>query len=366
MAFDRNKFRQGLGAATQQSSDSVDDRGGFHSYVKKGKRPRYTKIPEGAFIFDIIPYIVGNDFQDTSRRYTADSIQYNLDIWVHQNVGVNNDQIVCLSKTFGRPCPICEERARREAQGDDFEALKPFNPKRRCLYNIWIHDSARNEEAKGVQILEIAHFTLERNLMNIAKHPITGKLTQFADPDTGKLVCFTRKGTGVKNTTYEGHQLLDRQINPIPDQILEQAEDLTTLVEIPTYEEVYRKFHGVPETGAYTNAQPSPVPSASIPQAPQQAPQPLYGSEQTGYGELPQPAPIPTPAPAPAPAYNPNFNYSAPAPAAPTSVPGAKECPVAAYGGKFGETVDKFPQCGGCSLWDDCAFAADNKDVLPF
>ena len=374
MAFDRNKFRQGLDKATQRSSDTIDDRGGFHSYVKKGRRPRYTKIPEGAFIFDIIPYIVENDFQDKDHNYTAGSLQYNLDLWVHQNVGVNNDQVVCLTKTFGRPCPICEERAKREAQGATFDELKVFNPKRRCLYNIWIHDTARSEENKGVQILEIAHFTLERNLINIAKHPITGKLTQFADPDNGKLICFTRKGTGVKNTTYEGHQLLERQINPIPDQILEQSEDLTQLVEIPTYEDVYRMFYGVPTTESAYSPQPSQAPTP----APSAVQQPMYGSEQRGYADVPpweDPVPAPTTTPTPSqyvapspttgtpPTTAPNFTYANAAPRSehmtPTPAATTKECPVANYGGKFGETLDKFPQCAGCPDWDACALAFD-------
>ena len=366
MAFDRNRFRQGLSDSTQFSADSANDRGGFKSYVKKGKRPRYTKIPEGTFVFDVIPYMVGNDFGDISRRFTANSPQYNMDLWVHQNVGVNNDQVVCLSKTFGKPCPICEEKARREAQGEQYEQLKPFNPKRRCLYNIWIHDASRTEEAKGVQILEIAHFTLEKNLVDIAKNPITGQMTVFADPDNGKHVCFTRKGTGQTNTTYSGHQFIDRQM-PIPDAILEQAEDLTTLIDIPTYEEVYAKFHGVPTSGINpanaVSANTSTYTAPATPASPYAVTGMAGGSEQYGNDEVPFAVNVPPVTPAPAPTQ---FTYNAPsvAPAVapvPTNAPSANHvtCPLEAYGGKFGGTVDKFPQCSGCSYWDDCATEYD-------
>ena len=351
MAFDRNRFRQGLAESTQRSSDSVDDRGGFKSYVKKGKRPRFTKIPEGTMVFDIIPYIVENDFGDVSQRFRAGSLQHNIDLYVHQNVGVNNDQVVCLAKTFGKPCPICEEKGRREAQGATREELAPFNPKRRCLYNIWIHDPSRTEEAKGVQVLEIAHFTLEKNLIDIAKNPITGQLTLFADPDVGKHVCFTRKGTGMNNTTYSGHQLIDRQM-PIPDAILEQAEDLTTLIDIPTYEEVYSKFHAVPAS------QPSPVQEVPANPYVQSAPSyPVGGSEQYGHDEVPFTPNVPPVAPVQ------QFSYAS-TPATPRTAPVTPvthTCPLEQYGGKFGVTIDNFPQCASCTVWDECANAHDNK-----
>ena len=35
MAFDRNKFRQGLAESAKQSSESVNDRGGFKSYEER-------------------------------------------------------------------------------------------------------------------------------------------------------------------------------------------------------------------------------------------------------------------------------------------------------------------------------------------
>ena len=153
----------------------------------------------------------------------------------------------------------------------------------------------------------------------------------------------------MNNTTYSGHQLIDRQM-PIPDQILEQAEDLTTLIDIPTYEEVYSKFHAVPapqatvqEAPTYANVQPM-----------QSAPSyPMGGSEQYGKDEIPF-----TPNVAPAQ----QFSYAATPPASHTApVPPVATCPLEQYGGKFGVTVDNFPQCAGCAIWDECALAHDNK-----
>lgn len=373
MAFDRNRFRQGLAASTQKSSETVDDRGGFRSYVKKGKRPRFTKIPEGTLVFDIIPYIIDKDFGDITQRFTAGSLQYNLDLWVHQNVGVNNDQVVCLSKTFGKPCPICEEKSRQEArlanmdEKERREALRAYDAKRRCLYNVWIHDTSRTEEAKGVQILEIAHYTLERNLINIAQNPITGAMCLFADPDTGKHICFTRKGTGMKNTTYEGHQLLDRR-SPVPDAILEQAEDLTTLIDIPTYQQVYAMLHATPANVQTEDTSIPPQYGESVGSAGSvsgvinsQTSQnyaaygAIGGSEQ--YNEVPFTPNVPsTPAPS-------QFVYNAPAPAPVYAAPTPTVvCPMEQYGGKFGDTLDRFPQCGSCEHWDHCALEHDNKN----
>lgn len=369
MAFDRSALRKGIAGATQASAARADEGPGFKTYLKSCGRPRYGKIPEGTLILDIIPFVMGSDFNE---HYKAGNTYYNVDVWVHNNVGPTGDTVVCPSATFGKPCPICEERERRARNGEDNDTrIKPLRPKRRCVYNIWVHDPARTEQNKGVQLFEIAHFSFESELLTISRDPLTGEFTIFADPDQGKTVCFDRKGTGRENTRYSGFRFLDRKA-PIPDAILEQAVSLETVVTVLPYADIAAKFYGDDQ-----EQQPGDDTTSNVPNNPAiaaendpydystaaAAPPPTKDDDLGPGCPSEQAATAPPKAalrqrPAPTP------QKTAPvATAAPEQRTAIATCPVAEYGGIFGETTDKFPQCTTCSLWDDCT---EQFDALPF
>jgi hypothetical protein len=337
MAFDRNALRQGCQASAERTVANVDATAGFSNYVKQNTGRRiFRKIPEGNFIFDIIPYQVGKDF---NTLFTRGSVQHNLDVWTHKDVGPTNDTVICPAATFGERCPICEEMERRRAANEDWEErIKPLRPRRRCLYNVWIHDAARTEEAHGVQLLEMAHFSLEKNIADIVRDPITGKFTPFADPDEGKTICFIRTGTGARNTSYSGFRFLNRT-QPIPDAILEQAIDLTTAVEVLSYEELASKFYG--GATAATPEEPSPMGSPFPEEAADDNTPPWELAPETPESVAPvRRATRPAPEPASEVA---------------TETPSDNPCPAAEFGGVYGESVDKFKLCNTCSLYDGCA-----------
>lgn len=357
MALDRSKFGgQGIRNAVQQSAQSVNDSGGFRNYMLDTGRPVYRKIPAGIFVFDIIPFIAQKDFGNIKTG----TVQYVLDVWAHMNIGPTRDSVICPASTLGLPCPICEERSRLESNGADQDAIKALKAKRRVVYNIWVHDNAHIEENKGVQILEGAHFSFEKNIQSIARHPVTGEYIFFADIDLGKSIAFTRTGTGATDTRYDGFQFVDRRA-PIPDAIVEQAVALESFVEVLSYEELSSKFHA----GRERLQEPGDVQAASPYSAPAYQQPPIYGQQSPTYA---QPPVQQTATSEPTGTFSTSSSVppvqAAPVQAAPQTPPTTNapqnRCPMADLGGVFGVTLDKLSQCGACDVWDDCANAHDN------
>ena len=208
------------------------------------------KIPDGVNFFsckeaqhivDILPWEVGPDmpFDDQNVPVTAEGdFDYVLDLFVHQNVGKMKQPYVCPYENFNKPCPICEYM---KANRLDKKEWSKIRPKRRSIYLIW-NRTTPEEEKKGVQIFDAAHFFMEEKIEEIAKLPRGGGYVVFSDPDKGKSVCWTRKGSGRENTSYLGHRFVDRE-SPIPDRILDATFALDQVINMHPSYDVIAKAH---------------------------------------------------------------------------------------------------------------------------
>ena len=145
---------------------------------------------EGAVRLEIIPYRVpqgaNNPFADPGNYW------YERTFFNHPRIGVNGDSYICLAKTYGKPCPICEERTRIAREEESNEAteklIKSLQPKERQLW--YVYDHAAPE--KGVQLWEVSHHIFGKILDTQARSADPGdNWDLFADPDEG----FTIKAT---------------------------------------------------------------------------------------------------------------------------------------------------------------------------
>jgi len=209
----------------------------------------FWKCKEGDHLIDIIPYFAGPNDPDPEVAEGTDT--YKLEVFAHGGLGPNDQMVVCLAKTFNKKCPICEDRKRllNEASPDE-ELINSLKVSRfpRVIYNIVCYDSSE-EENKGVQVWHTSSYLMERYLVELARNPRvrSGGIEAFTDfshidSDKGKSISFTRKGTGT-NTQFIGHKFVDRDYD-IPDEALEKAHTLDQLIHIPTYDEVYKLYHG--------------------------------------------------------------------------------------------------------------------------
>lgn len=229
---------------TEEAHQRINEYGKFgRFYTAKGEKPlKIWKCKEGEHIIDIIPFLAGSMHHQVREGEPT----YLLDLWVHQKVGLDENDVVCLARNYNEPCPICEYlNARRLEKGLTDEAeelLKTLNPKRRCLYNIVCSDSTR-EEDRGVQLWEVAHFLFEKKILSVARNPRGGGFVPFSSPDNGKSIYFEREGSGAMNTQYLGHKFIERQ-STITDEILEDAYILDELIIKLSYDEMKKALTG--------------------------------------------------------------------------------------------------------------------------
>lgn len=242
----RDKYKQQKKDLLRRHEESVTDKssGVFGSVWDLTKAPKtvgFWKCTEASHTVDFIPFIAGDNLPRKSSRFKEGEFAWGLEFWSHGNVGALEEPFVCPSRTNGEPCPICEhlQQNRGKYSKEEYDSMKA---KRRMLYLIWCHDNSE-EERKGVQLWEVAHWFMEDKLKVIAERPKGGGTIPYFDPDNGKHVVFTRRGTGAGNTQYLGHRFDDRD-TAIPDSILDQSFPLDSLIKYATYEEIYKAFYG--------------------------------------------------------------------------------------------------------------------------
>ncbi len=314
----RDKIKGKLTDRTKESHSRRDDSGSIKNFFDSDKMEGVQTwwAGKGDHIIDIIPYFAGKNDPRNKEGEPA----YVLDIDVHRNVGPMEEQVVCLEQ-FGKPCPICEEaRKLGRANADWKTVIKPLKPGRRALYNIIVRDGG-DIEKKGVQVLEIAHWFMERHLAKIAKDPRGGGFTVFSDPDDGKSISFERTGVGMENTGYSGHRFVDRP-DVISDEELEAAFCLDDLIEMKDYDTIYAMFHGEEEAAP-------PEEEADVPDTTDEGeseddnePEP----EKTKRGKRGK---------------------------------RGKKAPTCPHGGTIGDDIDELDECDDCDVYDSCEEIAD-------
>lgn len=242
-----SRFRKKVGKGdlkkrTEESYASKDDSGKFRNYIDPAIPLKQWKCEEGDHTIDIIPFLAGeNNFNGLKK----DTGTHKIEVYAHSNIGINENAYVCPQLTISKPCPICDARAAMKKRPDyDEDEFKALAPKRRVVYQVCVYDSSKTE-AMGVMYWESSFHLSEKNILAIAKNNRTGGFIEFADPDTGKTIEFTREGKGV-STDYVGFKFLDRE-EPISDEILDQAVSLDEYVKILSYDELKEIFQGSDE-----------------------------------------------------------------------------------------------------------------------
>lgn len=233
--FNRSALKERLLKRTEESYASKENTGKYGDIFRKDIKIPKWQPKDGDHLFNIIPYIVG----ENDPKLSEGEVSYVLDIWAHSNVGINEDRYVCPARNYNKPCPICERQKEMRLAGtftDD--ETKELNPKRRVVYNVQVFDNAE-EENKGVQIWEVSHYLTERLFSELARKPKGGGFISFSDPDTGKMLAFNKKSP----MEYVGHKFVDRD-ESVEDDILEEAKVLDELIYLASYDEIYAAFYG--------------------------------------------------------------------------------------------------------------------------
>jgi hypothetical protein len=195
---------------------------------------------EKSFRLDVILYEAGegNPCCEPGEWY------YERTYYTHR-VGPDNKYMVCPAKTAGKPCPVCEERARiaKDPDGDE-DQLKDLRPSQRQLWLV----RDRDDEDAGVKLFDFSFWNFGRNLDDLRKEADDDEehISDFDDPDAGAIL-------RVKFRESSGYGLeafaIDFRPRPkgIDPELMNHGICLDDILVIPEYDALKNLFFQIDE-----------------------------------------------------------------------------------------------------------------------
>jgi len=192
----------------------------------------------GVYRIDIVPYTVTTD----TNPYAEEGDQhFERTFFTHRAIGPNEDTVVCLAKTFKKPCPVCEHRAKLAKDPDaDEQLVKDLGPKERQLWNVLDHD----EEDKGVQLWDISFHLFGKQLdARVKNSDEDDGYEYFHDPNEGMTL-----KVGMAERSFAGNKFLEaesidfKKRKPLDDDILDAAVVLDDCLVEMDYDSLKKMF----------------------------------------------------------------------------------------------------------------------------
>lgn len=236
--------------------DNVENKGKsgngkfYLNFEPFGKIELYKPEKDEYNLIDIIPYIVST--KNHPQGIAKGDPDYILDIWVHQGVGPNDDAYICPQRTFGQPCPICEDREQRIKNGAEWndDEVKQLFPSRKAIYNVIDVD---NEPGKiKIFIASYAYFEKEGLLDMVEDYAKKEEQIIFSSLSNGRSISF--KATSNKLTLnkrkieylkYKQFSFEKRE-RPYNEKLIETSYSLDAMMVLASYEEIRDAFYMVP------------------------------------------------------------------------------------------------------------------------
>ena len=340
---------------------------------------------DGEYFFDFLPFPIteGHPKYPTLRALFPQgepALDWWMSIWFHKVKDANgmDQKYMCPSKTFGRPCPACEEKNRLFNNGgyeQNKDAIRKFNDTQRDFFLV------RNRADGKIYVMEYANFFFGQELKKklervngsdgqvILPNPAANGHTLhfFVDPGTMK----DKKGNPTPGRTSD-LEFIPRA-EPIEEEIIKNLPTLDSYLIEYSYDDIVSFLDGTyfvsgeDEDDGYTETprdRPAPT-QAPTPPPVQQAVPPTPSVQQTPAVQQPT-VQQPTVSVGATGAAQQNFQQSA------VEQPVSREerrrqrqaqregtsqasvepqCPA---GGSFGYDNDTMDECDNCAIYDAC------------
>ena len=221
--------------------------------------PAYLKIPEGIKVYketpgainvklDVLPYEVKDknhpDKDEELDIATSGTLWYKRPFRRHVGIGPNNKSVVC-PKTFGKDCPICEYRNKREEEGASNKELQKYNAKKRVLYTVIPLENDDCDEKPHLWDVSFHNF---QALLN-EELEVDEDRGAFPDPDNGYtlVVRFSKETFG--NFSYADASRIDfeERDKSYSDEELNEVPSLDEVLKVLDYDDILAEFMGEPE-----------------------------------------------------------------------------------------------------------------------
>lgn len=205
--------------------------------LPKGKRAEFFPLKKGIYKIDILPYLVGkgNPFAKEGSYHFERTYYY------HAQVGAGKDMVVCLRKTIGKPCPICDYRAKASQDEDaDEKLLKSLLPKARQVFNII---DLGNPDA-GVKLMDVSPYNFGELLdQKLSTAEEDDEYEKFFHLDGLTLRIGVKEET-FSNTKFGRCKDIEFRVRqePYEEDILDQVFCLDSILNILPYKELQEKF----------------------------------------------------------------------------------------------------------------------------
>ena len=336
MGKKKNKRRARMGDRARRKAEKAMIQNSGGSYLNLPRGTEIYKPKKGTQTLAIVPYEV-----KTKNHPEADvgELWYQRDIYVHYNVGIDEKAVIC-PKTIGKSCPICKYLSALKKDPDaDEEIIKALKPKHRELYNVINLD----EDSDKVLLFEISYYNFGDKLDEEIRE---GKpeWADFAEVEEGFALSIRFKEKQLGQNKYLQASRIDfEERDDYTEEILEQAFDLDSLLNILSYDDIEKILHGEPEDIDDEDEEEEEKPSrrsskrkkeeTSDEDEEETSDDTSDDDDEDEEDEEEKPAK--------------------------RSRRSKGKCP---YGYKFGADVDNEDECENCKKWDDCMDAFEEAE----
>lgn len=240
MASAKEKAKERRKVSAKRMVETHDSGGSKALRIPSGYKMRNIK-KAGTYRWDFLPYevkVANNPHADKG------SLHMERTYFVHRGIGVNEDTYLCAAKTFGHPCPICEERARlaRDPNADD-DKVKALKPKERQLWIIIDLDSKEKE----IEIFDYSEWLFGRYLREkVDKQDPSDHYDMFADLEEGQTVKIGAREEKNQGTTWYDCANIEfkARAKQYDESMLEKVPDLDACLYETPYEKLKAIFMG--------------------------------------------------------------------------------------------------------------------------
>jgi len=237
-----SKFKQKVAANSHKQKTQATQYG----HLKLPRNVSVFKEEPGSRVrLDILPYVVTDenhpDRDDENGIALPGELWYKRPYKLHRGVGVENASVVCPT-SFGKPCPICEYRARLLKEGGDKATIAALKPSLRNLYVVVPKDSKTYEEKP--HIWDISQFLFQNQLNEEIEE--NEDYAVFPDLEEGLTLRIRFSEETFQKNKYASTSRIDfeERDEPYDESILKEVPNLDEVLDVLPYSKIEALFFG--------------------------------------------------------------------------------------------------------------------------
>lgn len=234
-------WRKAVSADTDRQKKQASKTGYFQlpKNVKLFKETPGTKVK-----MDFLPYIVTDENHPDRNAEFGIAVPgaqwYKRPFRIHRGIGVNNEYVVCPT-SIGKKCPICEQRAKLQKQGNaSKEELQALNATNRVLYIVIPFGQKDYEEVP--HIWDMSQFLFQEKLNEeIEEEDDHADFPSLEDGKTLRIRFVEESYLKNKYASVGRIDFLERD-EPYGEDMLAKVPNLDEVLIVLSYAELDKKF----------------------------------------------------------------------------------------------------------------------------